>query len=58
MAELKRTMLELQMQESVAKEEKEAADRRIVEMKASGERVEQEIEDVDLELLITASAPW
>nr|VDD03819.1 unnamed protein product [Brassica oleracea] len=55
---LKGKMLELQRQEAVARGEKEAADKRVVEMKASGERFEQKMEDVELEFLETASAPW
>ncbi|KAL1216532.1 DUF724 domain-containing protein 1 [Cardamine amara subsp. amara] len=57
-AELDRKVLELNRQELVAKENKEAADKRIVEMKSYAKTIDQEIKDVELEFQTSASAPW
>ncbi|EOA36732.1 hypothetical protein CARUB_v10012522mg [Capsella rubella] len=58
MAELERKSLELKRQELVAKEKKEAVDKRIIEMKSCAETIDQEIEDVELEFQTTVSAAW
>ncbi|XP_024015422.1 DUF724 domain-containing protein 6 [Eutrema salsugineum] len=58
MAELKLKILELQRQEAVAKEMKEATDKRTLELKSSAAMVFQEMEDVELEFKKTVSAPW
>lgn len=57
-AELKRKICELQREDAVAEEKKEAAEKKIADMNSRVEMISQEIEDVELELQKTISAPW
>lgn len=57
MAELDRKILELKRQVMVVKEKKEAAEKRIVEMKTCAKSIDQEIKDMEFEFQTTASAP-
>ncbi|KFK37490.1 hypothetical protein AALP_AA4G264100 [Arabis alpina] len=58
MAEVKQKILELQRQEAAAKANKEASEKKTVELKSSVEMIEQKLEEVVIEFEKTVSAPW
>ncbi|KAG7595670.1 Agenet-like domain [Arabidopsis suecica] len=57
-ADFERIIIEKKRQALVAKEKKEAADKRIGEMKTCAETIDQEIKDEELEFQTTVSTPW